>query len=120
MLEDLGCPDPAVRIGQLSGGQRRRAALAAALVSKPDLLILDEPTNHLDLQVKHGSRICWFAREHHGEGCRLVSCFRTACVLQVTGWWPVLCYCTHALRRLWMAWRRLLADVLGCRKPGLP
>lgn len=40
---------PEQKYSDLSGGQKRRALLAAALVSKPDAILLDEPTNHLDI-----------------------------------------------------------------------
>ncbi|MCI8466008.1 MAG: ABC-F family ATP-binding cassette domain-containing protein [Lachnospiraceae bacterium] len=48
MLNTLGMPDFLQPMGELSGGQRKRAALAAALLSEADILVLDEPTNHLD------------------------------------------------------------------------
>ncbi len=43
--------DPEAEFGHLSGGTKRRALLARALVSRPDILILDEPTNHLDIDT---------------------------------------------------------------------
>ncbi len=51
VLTRLGITDFQTRIGELSGGQRKRVALARALIEPADLLILDEPTNHIDAET---------------------------------------------------------------------
>jgi len=51
ILSILNIPDHNARISTLSGGQKKRVALAKVLIEDPDLLILDEPTNHLDVEM---------------------------------------------------------------------
>ncbi len=51
ILSILGISDMNKRMNEMSGGQKKRAALAQVLIQTPDLLILDEPTNHLDFEM---------------------------------------------------------------------
>jgi len=51
ILSKLKLDNLQLKVSGLSGGQRKRLALATVLISKPDVLILDEPTNHLDLEM---------------------------------------------------------------------
>ncbi|WP_312242547.1 energy-dependent translational throttle protein EttA [Pantoea sp.] len=56
----LRLPDWEAKIGNLSGGERRRVALCRLLLEKPDMLLLDEPTNHLDAES-----VAWLERFLH-------------------------------------------------------
>ena len=57
ILGHLGIDDVGRDVGRMSGGERRRVALARLLVARPDLAILDEPTNHLDVDT-----VAWLER----------------------------------------------------------
>ena len=67
VAELLGGIDLGANTSRLSGGERRRTALASLLVSDVDVLLLDEPTNHLDLEA-----IDWLGRHLRDRGCALV------------------------------------------------
>lgn len=50
VIDALRCPDAEEAVAHLSGGEKRRVALARLIMSNPDILLLDEPTNHLDAE----------------------------------------------------------------------
>ena len=78
----LRCPPNDSGVEKLSGGEKRRVALARLLLSKPDMLLLDEPTNHLDAES-----VAWL--QHHLEafpGCVILVTHDRYFLDQVTKW----------------------------------
>lgn len=63
-MDALQCPDPDALVANLSGGERRRVALARLLLQETDVLLLDEPTNHLDTESIQWLEV--FLRQYKG------------------------------------------------------
>ncbi len=81
-MEALGCPPGDASVVNLSGGEKRRVALCALLLSKPDLLLLDEPTNHLDAETT-----AWLERHlREFDGAVLIITHDRYFLDNVTGW----------------------------------
>jgi ATP-binding cassette ChvD family protein len=81
-MDALRCPPNDWAVDNLSGGEKRRVALARLLLSKPDMLLLDEPTNHLDAES-----VAWL--QHHLEafpGCVILVTHDRYFLDQVTKW----------------------------------
>jgi ATP-binding cassette ChvD family protein len=81
-MDALRCPPNEWSVENLSGGEKRRIALARLLLSKPDMLLLDEPTNHLDAES-----VAWL--QHHLEnfpGCVILVTHDRYFLDQVTKW----------------------------------
>ena len=81
-MDALRCPPNDWSVESLSGGEKRRIALARLLLSKPDMLLLDEPTNHLDAES-----VAWL--QHHLEafpGCVILVTHDRYFLDQVTKW----------------------------------
>jgi ATP-binding cassette ChvD family protein len=81
-MDALRCPSGDSGIETLSGGERRRVALARLLLRKPDLLLLDEPTNHLDAES-----VAWLERHlREYEGTVVMVTHDRYFLDNVTGW----------------------------------
>ncbi|MCA3709909.1 MAG: energy-dependent translational throttle protein EttA [Phenylobacterium sp.] len=81
-MDALRCPPDDWGVENLSGGEKRRVALARLLLSKPDMLLLDEPTNHLDAES-----VAWL--QHHLDafpGCVILVTHDRYFLDQVTKW----------------------------------
>ena len=81
-MDALRCPPPDADVAKLSGGERRRVAMARLLLSQPDLLLLDEPTNHLDAES-----VAWLERHLADSKSTVVVVTHDRYFLDnVTGW----------------------------------
>jgi ABC transport system ATP-binding/permease protein len=119
VMPDLGLSAP---VGPMSGGERRRVALAALLVRDSDLLILDEPTNHLDV-----AGVDWLAHHLVGRRGALVVVTHDRWFLDAvcTATWEVVDENVHLYEGGYAAWtlaraeRRRVAEATEARRQNL-
>ncbi len=81
-MEALQCPPKDAGVENLSGGEKRRVAICALLLSKPDMLLMDEPTNHLDAET-----VAWLQNYLvNFEGCVILVTHDRYFLDQITTW----------------------------------